>query len=52
VLAVPDVLYLDVIAHSEQPPAPGDFESITVDLPAKGFLEQAWLYVAEPETAA
>lgn len=52
VLAVPDVLFLDVIAHSEEPPAPSEFTSVTVELPAKGFQERAWLYVAESEKTA
>ncbi len=52
VLAVPDVLFRDVIAHSEESPAASEFTSMTVDLPAKGFREHAWLYVAESENTA
>jgi hypothetical protein len=43
-LAVPDVLFADVLATGDDPP-PTAFRPATVDLPAKGFLEQVWLYV-------
>jgi hypothetical protein len=42
VLAVPDVLFADVVAETPQAPA---FRPITVEIPAKNFVEQAWLYV-------
>jgi len=44
VLAVPDVLYADVLSEGDSPP-PSAFRPVTVDLPTKGFREQAWLYV-------
>jgi hypothetical protein len=44
VLGVPDVLFADVLSTGDDPP-PASFRPITVDLPAKGFLEQAWLLV-------
>ncbi|MFG1607776.1 hypothetical protein [Actinoplanes sp. NPDC049265] len=43
VLGVPDVLYADVLATGDHPP-PDAFRPVTVDLPDKGFLEQAWIY--------
>jgi hypothetical protein len=43
-LAVPDVLFADVLSTGDDPP-PKAFRPATVDLPAKGFLEQVWLYV-------
>ena len=46
VLGVPDVLFADVLATGDDPP-PDAFRPITVDLPAKGFLERAWLYLPE-----
>jgi hypothetical protein len=46
VLGVPDVLFRDVIVHAVQPPPAADFEEMTVDLPAKDFIERGWLYVA------
>ena len=49
VLGVPDVLYRDVLVHLAGPPGPDDFDAMTVDLPAKGFLEQCWLYVGPAE---
>jgi hypothetical protein len=45
VLGVPDVLYRDVIEHAVEPPRAGDFRSMTVDLPAKNFVERGWVYV-------
>ncbi|WP_328475409.1 hypothetical protein OHA21_19050 [Actinoplanes sp. NBC_00393] len=45
VLGVPDVLYSDVLTTGEFPP-PAAFRPVLVDLPAKGFREQAWVYVA------
>ncbi|MCX4473562.1 hypothetical protein OOK41_25195 [Micromonospora sp. NBC_01655] len=45
VLGLPDVLFQDVIAHATQPPLPADFAPVTVDLPAKDFVEHGWLYV-------
>ncbi|MEV6344080.1 hypothetical protein [Actinoplanes sp. NPDC051851] len=44
-LAIPDVLYRDVLVHAEEPPAAGDFQPMTVDLPEKGFTEQSWIHV-------
>ncbi|MFI5889762.1 hypothetical protein ACIA5D_06535 [Actinoplanes sp. NPDC051513] len=44
VLGVPDVLFADVLSTTDDPP-PASFRPITVDLPHKGFLEQAWLHV-------
>jgi hypothetical protein len=44
VLGVPDVLFADVLSAGDDPP-PSGFRPVTVDLPAKGFLERAWLYV-------
>jgi hypothetical protein len=46
-LGVPDVLYRDVIAHADRPPLPADFQAITVDLPAKNFIEHGWLYLGQ-----
>ncbi|MEU8261539.1 hypothetical protein AB0C02_13080 [Micromonospora sp. NPDC048999] len=51
VLAVPDVLYRDVIQHSEVPPLPDRFTEITIDLPEKQFLEHGWLHVPAGEGA-
>ncbi|WP_320064876.1 hypothetical protein [Micromonospora sp. RTGN7] len=45
VLGLPDVLFQDVIAHATQPPLPAEFAPVTVDLPAKDFVEHGWLYV-------
>ena len=45
VLGVPDVLYHDVVVHAQQPPLPEDFTAVTVNLPEKGFVEHAWVYV-------
>jgi hypothetical protein len=50
VLGVPDVLFLDVITHTTEPPPAAAFTAMTVDLPAKGYREHCWLYV--PEVAA
>jgi hypothetical protein len=47
VLGVPDVLYQDVIRHAETPPLPTSFREMVVELPAKGFVEHAWLHVPE-----
>jgi hypothetical protein len=44
VLGVPDVLFADVLSTGDHPP-PASFRPITVDLPNKNFLEQAWLHV-------
>ncbi|WP_405095139.1 hypothetical protein [Micromonospora sp. NBC_01412] len=49
VLGLPDVLFQDVIAHATQPPMPADFVPVTVDLPAKDFVEHGWLYVGPGE---
>ncbi|BEL06351.1 hypothetical protein Q0Z83_045420 [Actinoplanes sichuanensis] len=49
VLGVPDMLYRDVLAHGDGPPAPAELTAMTVELPDKGFHERCWLYVA-PET--
>lgn len=49
VLGVPDVLYRDVLVHTAGPPRSEDFDAMTVDLPAKGFLEQCWLYIGPEE---
>ncbi|WP_144081724.1 hypothetical protein [Micromonospora wenchangensis] len=45
VLGVPDVLYQDVLRHSQLPPLPERFAEVTVDLPEKGFVEHCWLHV-------
>jgi hypothetical protein len=45
VLGVPDVLYHDVVVHAQEPPLPDDFTAVTVNLPEKGFVEHAWVYV-------
>jgi hypothetical protein len=45
VLGVPDVLYQDVLRHSESPPRPDSFSPVVVDLPEKGFIEHAWLHI-------
>jgi hypothetical protein len=52
-LGVPDVLYRDVIQAQPagRPPLASDFEEMTVDLPAKNFVERGWLYVG-PRAAA
>ncbi|MDQ0364940.1 hypothetical protein [Catenuloplanes indicus] len=44
-LGVPDALFLDAVADGAGPPDPAAFRRITVDLPTKGFQEQAWIYV-------
>lgn len=44
VLGVPDVLFADVLSTGDDPP-PRAFRPVIVDLPAKGFVERAWLYV-------
>jgi len=46
VLAVPDLLFRDVIAHSYESLRPEAFRRITVDLPEKGFIEHGWVYLA------
>ncbi|MDP9793141.1 hypothetical protein J2S43_001653 [Catenuloplanes nepalensis] len=51
VLGLPDVLYRDVIVHAARPPLPAAFREMTVDLPAKGFVEHGWLHVG-PEVSA
>ena len=45
VLGLPDVLYRDVIVHAVEPPRPADFRAMTVELPAKDFVEHGWLTV-------
>lgn len=45
VVGIPDVLYQDVIRLTEAHPGPDDFTPFTVDLPAKEFVEPAWLYL-------
>ncbi|GIF72993.1 hypothetical protein [Asanoa siamensis] len=45
VLGVPDVLYRDVFVHAEERPRCDEFTAMTVELPEKGFVEHAWLYV-------
>lgn len=44
-LGVPDVLFHDVIAHAVRPPLAADFAEMTVDLPAKDFVERCWFHV-------
>ncbi|MTK04210.1 hypothetical protein [Micromonospora sp. CP22] len=51
VLGLPDVLFQDVIRDAAEPPLPADFTSVTVELPAKDFLEHAWLHIGPEETA-
>ncbi|MEU8068931.1 MULTISPECIES: hypothetical protein [unclassified Micromonospora] len=43
VLGVPDVLFKDVIVHAAEPPLPGDFTPVIVDLPEKSFVEHCWV---------
>jgi hypothetical protein len=43
VLAVPDVLYRDVLVHAVEPPLPDAFAPITVALP-EGRAEHGWLH--------
>lgn len=50
VLAVPEVLYRDIVAHSYENLAAGTFREALVDLPAKNFVERVWLRTAEPST--
>lgn len=45
VLAVPDVLYRDVVVYAVEPPLPDDFTPITVDLPDDGLVEHGWLHL-------
>ncbi|MFF5079141.1 hypothetical protein ACFY36_18955 [Actinoplanes sp. NPDC000266] len=47
VLGVPDVLFADVLSSGDDPP-PAAFRPVTVDIPAKGFLERGWIFVPEP----
>ncbi|XVV10733.1 hypothetical protein ACQP2X_38715 [Actinoplanes sp. CA-131856] len=47
VLGVPDVLFADVLSTGDDPP-PAAFRPVTVDIPAKGFLERGWIFVPEP----
>jgi hypothetical protein len=49
VLGLPDVLYQDVIRHTAEPPLPAEFRPITIDLPAKNFVEHGWLHVGPEE---
>ncbi|MEU1684793.1 hypothetical protein [Micromonospora sp. NPDC005707] len=49
VLGLPDVLFQDVIRHATEPPLPADFAPITVELPAKGFVEHGWLHIGPEE---
>ncbi|MEH0844162.1 hypothetical protein V6U81_17380 [Micromonospora sp. CPCC 205711] len=51
VLGLPDVLFQDVIRHATEPPLPVDFAPVTVELPAKGFVEHGWLHIGPEETA-
>ncbi|MEU8154584.1 hypothetical protein AB0B94_13045 [Micromonospora sp. NPDC048986] len=51
VLGVPDVLFEDVIRHATEPPLPADFAPVTVELPAKGFVEHCWLHLGPEESA-
>ncbi len=44
-LGLPDVLYRDVIVPAEGPPRAADFRAMTVDLPAKDFVERGWVYL-------
>ncbi len=52
VLGIPDVLYRDVIVHAVEPPGPDDFRPMTVELPAKDFVEHGWLAVGPAVTEA
>jgi hypothetical protein len=45
VVAVPDFLFRDVISQCFDFPGPDDFRGVTVEIPEKGFLEQAWILV-------
>lgn len=45
VLGVPEVLFRDVIVPAVESPAPDEFREMLVDLPAKNYVERAWLYV-------
>jgi hypothetical protein len=45
VLALPDVLFRDVIVHAVEPPRAAQFREMLVDLPEKNFIERAWFYV-------
>ncbi|MEU7753082.1 hypothetical protein [Micromonospora sp. NPDC049171] len=50
VLGVPDVLFQDVIRQATEPPLPADFTPVTVELPAKGFVEHGWLHIGPEES--
>jgi hypothetical protein len=47
VLGVPDVLFQDVIRHAVRPPLPDSFTEMLVELPAKNFVEHAWLHIGQ-----
>ena len=48
VLIVPDLLYQDVIAHGYGLLRPEAFTKVDVEIPAKNFVDRAWVYVPEP----
>jgi hypothetical protein len=45
VLAVPDVLFQDVLVHSYQGLPADGFRPVTITLPDHHFVEHAWLYL-------
>jgi hypothetical protein len=51
VLGLPDVLFQDVVAHAVEPPLPGDFRPVTIDLPEKNFVERGWLHIGPEDNA-
>jgi hypothetical protein len=48
VLIVPDSLYQDVIAHGYGLLRPEAFTRVDVEIPAKNFVDRAWIYVPGP----
>ena len=45
VVAVPDFLFRDVISQCFDFPKPDDFRDVMVEIPEKGFVERAWIFV-------
>jgi hypothetical protein len=46
VVAVPDFLFRDVISQCFDFPKPDDFRDVIVEIPEKGFVERAWIFVS------
>jgi hypothetical protein len=51
IVVVPDFLFRDVISQCFDHPGPDDFQDVTVEIPAKGFVERAWIHVCSRPSA-